>query len=60
MQQFPILYQFSRVSGNFVAQVYVRSESFDKASDSTLENFDENNFAEKELSAFLSKNYGWT
>lgn len=46
---------FSRVSGNFVAQVYVRSESFDKASDSTLENFDENNFAEKELSAFLVK-----
>lgn len=46
---------FSRVSGNFVAQVYVKSESFDKASDSTLMNFDENNFAEKELSAFLVK-----
>ncbi len=46
---------FSRVSGNFVAQVYVRSESFDKTSDSTLKEFDENNFAEKELSAFLVK-----
>ncbi|PAK18927.1 hypothetical protein CJO36_09975 [Megasphaera elsdenii] len=46
---------FSRVSGNFVAQVYVKSESFDKEFDSALKNFDENNFAEKDLSSFLVK-----
>ena len=40
---------FSRESNNFVAQVYVRSEEFDKQFDRSLRNFDEDNFAEAEL-----------
>lgn len=46
---------FSRVSGNFVAQVYVKSESFDKSLDSSLRNFDENYFAEGELRKYIVK-----
>lgn len=44
---------YSKFSGNFVAQVYVKSESFDKKLDPALENFDETNFAETELAHFL-------
>lgn len=40
---------FSRESNNFVAQVYIRSEEFDKQFDRSLRDFDENNFAEAEL-----------
>ena len=46
---------FSRETNNFVAQVYVRSEEFDKRLDSSLMNFDENNFAETELSRYIVK-----
>jgi hypothetical protein len=46
---------FSRESDNFVAQVYVRSEEFDKQFDSSLRNFDEDNFAEAELSRYIVK-----
>lgn len=46
---------FSRVSGNFVAQVYVKSESFDKSLDSSLRNFNENDFAEEELRKYIVK-----
>lgn len=46
---------FSRESGNFIAQVYVRSEEFDKQFDPSLRNFDENNFAEAELSRYIVK-----
>lgn len=46
---------FSRVNDSFVAQVYVRSESFDKQDDHSLANFDENNFAEDELRKYLVK-----
>ena len=49
---------FSRVSQNFVAQVYVKSESFDKQHDSSLANFDENNFADVELRRYLVKRMG--
>lgn len=46
---------FSRDSDNFVAQVYVRSEEFDKNFDLSLRNFDEDNFAEAELSRYIVK-----
>lgn len=46
---------YSRISGNFVAQVYVKSESFDKAHDPVLKNFDENNFADVELRRYIVK-----
>ena len=46
---------FSRVSDNFIAQVYVRSEEFDKHFDRCLQNFDESNFAETELSNYIIK-----
>lgn len=46
---------FSRESNNFVAQVYIRSEEFDKQFDHSLRSFDENNFAELELSRYIVK-----
>lgn len=46
---------FSRDSNNFVAQVYVRSEEFNKNFDRSLINFDEDNFAEAELSRYIVK-----
>lgn len=46
---------FSRETNNFVAQVYVRSEEFDKQLDHSLKNFDESNFAEAELSRYIVK-----
>ena len=46
---------FSQETGKFVAQVYVRSEEFDKAQDPSLAAFDENNFADAELSAYIVK-----
>jgi len=44
---------FSMKTGNFVAQVYVRAEEFDKLQEPILRTFDENNFAEKELPIYL-------
>ena len=46
---------YSRVKNSFVAQVYTKSESFDKAYDAALADFDENNFAEIELRRYLVK-----
>lgn len=46
---------FSRQSKNFVAQVYVKSEEFDKSRDQSLAGFDERDFADKELSAYIVK-----
>lgn len=46
---------FSKDSDNFVAQVYVRSEEFDKNSDRLLRDFNEDDFAEKELSRYIVK-----
>ncbi len=45
---------FSRVTGNFAVQVYVRSESFDKNADE-LRSFNENDFAEAELQRYIVK-----
>lgn len=44
---------FSQETNNFVAQIYTRSEEFDKTKDPKFRTFDENNFAEKELSAYM-------
>lgn len=49
---------FSEDSGNFVAQVYIRSAEFDKQLEPKLRNFDENNFAEEELSRYIIKRMG--
>lgn len=46
---------FSRVSKNFVSQVYVRSESFDKELDENIKEFNENDFAESELQRYMVK-----
>lgn len=46
---------FSRECNNFVAQIYIRSEEFDKNFDSLLKNFDEDNFAESELARYIVK-----
>lgn len=46
---------FSRESDNFVAQIYIRSEEFNKQFDRSLKNFDEDNFAEAELSRYIVK-----
>jgi len=44
---------FAKATDNFVAQVYVRSESFDKTRESSLQEFDESNFAEEELCTYI-------
>lgn len=44
---------FSQETNNFIAQVYVRSEEFDKTREPILRSFDENNFADKELSSYM-------
>lgn len=46
---------FSKESDNFVAQIYTRSEEFDKSFDRSLKNFDESNFADAELSQYIVK-----
>lgn len=46
---------YSRVSHNFVAQVYVKSESFDKTRDASLATFDEEIFGDNELQRYLVK-----
>ena len=46
---------FSKNRNGFVAQVYVRSEEFDKKRDPQLSGFDEDDFAEGELSSYLVK-----
>lgn len=46
---------FSKECNNFVAQIYIRSEEFDKYFDRSLQNFDEDNFAEAELARYIVK-----
>lgn len=46
---------YSKNSDGFVAQVYVKSEEFDKTHEQSLFDFDETNFAENELKAFIVK-----
>lgn len=44
---------FSKESDNFVAQIYVRSEEFDCNNNLLLKEFNEEDFAEKELSRYI-------
>lgn len=46
---------FSKDSDSFVAQIYVRSEEFDKASNRQLRHFNENDFADKEMAVYMVK-----
>ena len=46
---------FSEDSENFVAQLYIRSAEFNKHFEPKLRDFDEDNFAEKELSKYIIK-----
>lgn len=46
---------FSKSTNNFVAQVYVKSEEFDKTRDPLIANFDEDNFGNQELATYLVK-----
>lgn len=44
---------FTKSTENFVAQVYVKSEEFDKTRDRTLADFNEEDFGEKELKEYI-------
>lgn len=44
---------FSRLTGNLVAQAYVRAEEFQPEEDTKLYGFDEDIFAEEEIAAYL-------
>lgn len=46
---------YSRILNSFVAQIYIKSEEFDKNSESILSEFDENNFGEIELQRYILK-----
>ncbi len=46
---------YSKNTGNFVAQLYVKSEEFDKSIDSSLRNFDEADFGSQELGSYIVK-----
>lgn len=46
---------YSKNTGNFVAQLYTKSEEFDKTADPAISDFDESNFGEPELGAYLVK-----
>lgn len=46
---------FSKDTENFVAQVYVRSEEFDKSKDSSLRGFNKADFADGELASYMVK-----
>mgnify|MGYP003295430303 CR=1 FL=1 len=45
----------SRIYNNFIAQAYIKSEEFDKTIETKLNGFNEDNFAENEISAYLLK-----
>ena len=46
---------YSRNSNNFVAQLYIKSEEFNKSQDSTIKNFSDDNFAEQDLGDYIIK-----
>lgn len=46
---------YSKNSGNFVAQLYTKSEEFDKTRDSSLVDFDESDFGGTELGVYMVK-----
>lgn len=46
---------YSKNTGNFVAQLYTKSEEFDKAKDSAIASFDEDDFGNKDLGIYIVK-----
>lgn len=46
---------YSKTSGNFVAQLYIKSEEFDRSRDSEIANFDESDFGSDVLGVYIAK-----
>ncbi len=46
---------YSKTTGNFVAQLYTKSEEFDKYRDSDIANFDESDFGSDVLGSYIAK-----
>ena len=46
---------YSKTQGNMIAQLYTKSEEFDKSRDSDLKDFDESNFGDRELGVYIVK-----
>mgnify|MGYP000876812961 FL=1 len=46
---------YSKTTGNFVAQLYTKSEEFDKSRDLSLADFDEDDFGDIELGLYIIK-----
>lgn len=46
---------YSKTTGNFVAQLYTKSEEFDKSRDTSIDNFDETDFGGYELGIYTIK-----
>lgn len=46
---------YSKTTGNLVTQLYTKSEEFDRQKESTLKDFDEDNFGTKELGVYIIK-----
>ncbi len=46
---------YSKTTGNFVAQLYTKSEEFDKARDNSIVNFDESDFGNDILGTYIVK-----
>lgn len=46
---------YSKVTGNFISQLYTKSEEFDKNRDPNISKFNESDFGNKELSTYLIK-----
>lgn len=46
---------YANTTGNFVAQIYMKSEEFDKTQESSLTGFDESNFGNVELGLYMVK-----
>lgn len=46
---------YSKTTGNFIAQLYTKSEEFDRTRDSNIANFNESDFGSKELGIYMVK-----
>lgn len=46
---------YSQTQGNMIAQLYTKSEEFDKSRDSDLRDFDESNFGDQKLGVYIVK-----
>lgn len=46
---------YSKNINSFVAQIYIKSEEFDKAQDKNIANFSEENFGKKDLGTYIVK-----